>query len=156
MYALQYLLILISNQTYDTLTVRYRRSKNITSEKDTVISVPFVAYTSLVFSHPCEYCVESRGRDWGEPNAKRCYGQTQPLIRPRYPGGSLPAQAIVRRVLQTMSKPVYLLDVTFLSQLRKDCHPSVYNRDNSGMDCSHWCVAGLPDTWNQLLYAALR
>ncbi|XP_010915618.1 protein trichome birefringence-like 39 [Elaeis guineensis] len=97
-----------------------------------------------------------QGRDWGEPNAKRCYGQTQPLIRPRYPGGSLPAQAIVKRVLQTMSMPVYLLDVTFLSQLRKDAHPSVYNRDDSGMDCSHWCVAGLPDTWNQLLYAALH
>ncbi|KAI5337795.1 hypothetical protein L3X38_017066 [Prunus dulcis] len=23
------------------------------------------------------------------------------------------------------------------------------------MDCSHWCLAGVPDTWNVLLYAAL-
>lgn len=52
-------------------------------------------------------------------------------------------------------KPVYLLDITTLSQLRKDAHPSAYSGDHSGVDCSHWCLPGLPDTWNQLLYAAL-
>uniref|UniRef100_A0A804NG18 Trichome birefringence-like N-terminal domain-containing protein n=1 Tax=Zea mays TaxID=4577 RepID=A0A804NG18_MAIZE len=24
-----------------------------------------------------------------------------------------------------------------------------------GNDCSHWCLAGVPDTWNQILYASL-
>ncbi|KAL2898366.1 Protein trichome birefringence-like 2 [Bienertia sinuspersici] len=23
------------------------------------------------------------------------------------------------------------------------------------MDCNHWCIAGVPDTWNQLLYTTL-
>ncbi|MCE7766848.1 hypothetical protein GQL56_29935, partial [Pseudomonas putida] len=22
-------------------------------------------------------------------------------------------------------------------------------------DCTHWCLPGLPDTWNQLFYTAL-
>ncbi|KAH6828082.1 TRICHOME BIREFRINGENCE-LIKE 38 [Perilla frutescens var. hirtella] len=61
---------------------------------------------------------------------------------------------IVNEVLSTLKKPVYLLDITALSELRKDGHPTKYNRGH-GMDCSHWCIPGLPDSWNQLLYAAL-
>lgn len=94
-------------------------------------------------------------KDWGDQAAKSCYGQTQPLSGSTYPGSPLPEDAIVRKVLSTMSKPVQLLDITLLSQLRKDGHPSAYSGDHAGNDCSHWCVAGLPDTWNQLLYASL-
>uniref|UniRef100_A0A1J3HM96 Protein trichome birefringence-like 37 n=1 Tax=Noccaea caerulescens TaxID=107243 RepID=A0A1J3HM96_NOCCA len=93
------------------------------------------------------------GTEWNEPR-KTCSGQMQPLSGSTYPGGSLPAQSIVSRVLSSMKTPVYLLDITTLSQLRKDAHPSAYGVDG-GMDCSHWCLPGLPDTWNQLLYAAL-
>ncbi|CAL9073152.1 protein trichome birefringence-like 37 isoform X2 [Musa acuminata AAA Group] len=95
------------------------------------------------------------GVDWGDPSAKNCYRQIQPVKGSTYPGGPVPAQGIVKSVLSTMTKPVYLLDITLLSQLRKDAHPSAYSGDHAGMDCSHWCVSGLPDTWNQILYAAL-
>ncbi|KAF3543574.1 hypothetical protein DY000_02001796 [Brassica cretica] len=93
------------------------------------------------------------GREWNEPR-KTCNGQMQPLTGSTYPGGSLPAASIVSRVLSSMKTPVYLLDITTLSQLRKDAHPSTYGGDG-GTDCSHWCLPGLPDTWNQLLYTAL-
>ncbi|KAJ0262056.1 Protein trichome birefringence-like 37 [Hirschfeldia incana] len=93
------------------------------------------------------------GREWNEPR-KTCNGQMQPLTGSTYPGGSLPAASIVSRVLSSMKTPVYLLDITTLSQLRKDAHPSTYGGDG-GTDCSHWCLPGLPDIWNQLLYAAL-
>ncbi|XP_059664973.1 protein trichome birefringence-like 43 [Cornus florida] len=94
--------------------------------------------------------------DWGQPNAKNCGGQTQPLHGPKYPGGPHPAEVVLEEVLHGMSNPVYLLDITALSQLRKDGHPSVYGHGgHNDMDCSHWCLAGVPDTWNQLLYAAL-
>ncbi len=96
------------------------------------------------------------GSLWEEPNAKFCEGQTQPLLGQTYPGGPHPAELVVEKVLGTMSKPVYLLDITTLSQLRKDGHPSVYGHGgHRDMDCSHWCLAGVPDTWNELLYAAL-
>ncbi|WOK99852.1 protein trichome birefringence-like 38 [Canna indica] len=96
-----------------------------------------------------------QGADWGEPKATNCYEQKQPLNGSSYPGGPVPAQSVVNSVLSAMSKPVYLLDITLLSQLRKDAHPSKYSGDHPGMDCSHWCLSGLPDTWNQILYAAL-
>uniref|UniRef100_A0A2P2Q8X1 Trichome birefringence-like C-terminal domain-containing protein n=1 Tax=Rhizophora mucronata TaxID=61149 RepID=A0A2P2Q8X1_RHIMU len=55
-----------------------------------------------------------------------------------------------------MKRPAYLLDITLLTELRKDGHPSTYAGSGSKLnDCSHWCLAGVPDTWNQLLYAAL-
>ncbi|XP_075670503.1 protein trichome birefringence-like 43 [Castanea sativa] len=95
------------------------------------------------------------GYFWGQPHANQCAGQTQPLLHHSYRGGPHPAQQLLEKVLSTMSKPVHLLNVTTLSQLRKDGHPSFYGHGHSSMDCSHWCLAGVPDTWNQLLYAAL-
>lgn len=81
-----------------------------------------------------------------------------------YPGAYPEQMRVVDEVLGGMKSPPYLLDITLLSALRKDCHPSVYsgelspderaNPDRSA-DCSHWCLPGLPDTWNQLLYTAM-
>ncbi|KAF5729162.1 protein trichome birefringence-like 38 [Tripterygium wilfordii] len=95
-----------------------------------------------------------QGKDWNQPK-KSCGGELQPLSGSTYPGGAPPAAAVVNRVLSLIKKPVYLLDITTLSQLRKDAHPSTYGNDPSSNDCSHWCLPGLPDTWNQLLYAAI-
>ncbi|XP_010273484.1 PREDICTED: protein trichome birefringence-like 41 [Nelumbo nucifera] len=110
---------------------------------------------SLVFFQgisPSHY----NGSGWNEPSVKSCHGQTQPVNGSTYPGGSPPALDVLKSVLRKMVKPVYLLDVTGLSLLRKDGHPSIYGfSGREGMDCSHWCLAGVPDTWNQLLYNAL-
>lgn len=65
------------------------------------------------------------------------------------------AWVVVKKVLSRIKKPVILLDVTGLSQYRKDAHPSAYRGMDGGTDCSHWCLPGVPDTWNSLLYAAL-
>ncbi|KAJ8761129.1 hypothetical protein K2173_000808 [Erythroxylum novogranatense] len=94
------------------------------------------------------------GREWNQPR-KNCYGQAEPFSGSKYPVGAPPPVAVVSQVLSKINKPVYLLDITTLSQLRKDAHPSAYGSDGSGADCSHWCLPGLPDTWNQLLYATL-
>ncbi|XP_048321581.2 protein trichome birefringence-like 41 [Ziziphus jujuba] len=97
------------------------------------------------------------GEEWKDPSkSATCKGQTQPVNGTTYPGGSPPAAKVVEQVLSKMRSPVSLLDITTLSQLRKDGHPSIYgNEDGKGNDCSHWCLAGVPDTWNQLLYAIL-
>ncbi|KAH0983003.1 hypothetical protein GBA52_010180 [Prunus armeniaca] len=98
----------------------------------------------------------SNATEWRDPKAINCNAQSKPLPGPDYPGKAHPAEEVVEKVLRSMSKPVNLLDVTTLSQLRKDGHPSVYGLGgHRGMDCSHWCLAGVPDTWNVLLYAAL-
>ncbi|GAB4824543.1 Protein pmr5 [Ancistrocladus abbreviatus] len=101
--------------------------------------------------------------------AKNCFGETQPTSGMAYPADRYPAanadqMRVIDAVLRDMNNPAYLLDITMLSALRKDGHPSIYSGDLSPVqranpvhssDCSHWCLPGLPDTWNQLFYTAL-
>ncbi|KAK2380841.1 Protein trichome birefringence-like 39 [Trifolium repens] len=93
------------------------------------------------------------GRDWNQPT-KSCMSEKEPYFGLKYPGGTPMAWMVVNKVLRRMSKPVYFLDVTTLSQYRKDAHPEGYS-GVMATDCSHWCLPGLPDTWNELLSAAL-
>lgn len=95
-----------------------------------------------------------QGKDWSS-GQKNCRGEEAPLTGSTYPAGLPPATDIVYKVVSGIKKPVFLLDITLLSQLRKDAHPSTYSGEHAGNDCSHWCLPGLPDTWNQLMYAAL-
>ncbi|XP_044506687.1 protein trichome birefringence-like 41 [Mangifera indica] len=93
------------------------------------------------------------GTLWNEPSAKSCVGQKEPLLGSTYPGGLPPAVAVLKRALRKINKPVTLLDITNLSLLRIDGHPSIYGLGGrTGMDCSHWCLEGVPDTWNEILY----
>ncbi|KAL2532767.1 Protein trichome birefringence-like 16 [Abeliophyllum distichum] len=52
---------------------------------------------------------------------------------------------------------VNVLDITAISQLRDEGHISRYSiKASEGInDCLHWCLPGIPDTWNELLYAQL-
>ncbi|XP_057431193.1 protein trichome birefringence-like 43 [Lotus japonicus] len=99
----------------------------------------------------------ANGRDWGALGANAsCVGETRPFFGLKYPAGPHPAELVLERVLGTVKKPVTLLDITTLSQLRKDGHPSFYGfGGHLASDCSHWCLPGVPDTWNELLYASL-
>lgn len=96
---------------------------------------------------------------------KNCYGETTPMSGTATYAGRYPDQMrVVDAMLREMRNPPYLLDITTLSEMRKDGHPSIYtgsltpaekaNPERSA-DCSHWCLPGLPDTWNQLFYSAL-
>ncbi|XP_073132183.1 protein trichome birefringence-like 16 [Henckelia pumila] len=52
---------------------------------------------------------------------------------------------------------VKLLDITALSQLRDEGHISRYsiNATPGARDCLHWCLPGVPDTWNEILFAQI-
>uniref|UniRef100_A0A7N1A3D8 Trichome birefringence-like N-terminal domain-containing protein n=1 Tax=Kalanchoe fedtschenkoi TaxID=63787 RepID=A0A7N1A3D8_KALFE len=52
---------------------------------------------------------------------------------------------------------VKLLDITAISQLRDEGHISRYSiKATPGVqDCLHWCLPGVPDTWNELLFAQI-
>ncbi|KAL6999661.1 Protein trichome birefringence-like 38 [Sarracenia purpurea var. burkii] len=96
------------------------------------------------------------GSEWKEPKAKSCKGQKKPFPGSTYPGNLPPAVAVVKEVLRGIKNPVTLLDITVMSQLRKDGHPSIYGVSGPrGLDCTLWCVAGVPDAWNQILYNLL-
>ncbi|XP_065850550.1 protein trichome birefringence-like 16 [Euphorbia lathyris] len=52
---------------------------------------------------------------------------------------------------------VKILDITALSQLRDEGHISKYSITASAgvHDCLHWCLPGVPDTWNKILFAQI-
>ena len=105
--------------------------------------------TNKVAMQPCS------GQEWGAPPGNTCTAETQPMSdAAAYHGlAPNPQDTIVRRVLAGMSKPVHLLDIAFMSQLRKDGHTTKYSGGSGpGTDCTHWCVAGVPDSWNTLFY----
>ncbi|KAK4834402.1 hypothetical protein QYF36_021954 [Acer negundo] len=56
-------------------------------------------------------------------------------------------------------RKVQFLNITYLTEFRFDGHPSLHREPGTPVDapqdCSHWCLPGVPDTWNELLYAYL-
>ncbi|KAL6655625.1 hypothetical protein ACP70R_006451 [Stipagrostis hirtigluma subsp. patula] len=63
----------------------------------------------------------------------------------------LPAESAVK------GTQVKLLDITAISQLRDEGHisNSTFKAFTGIHDCLHWCLPGIPDTWNELLFAQL-
>lgn len=93
-------------------------------------------------------------------NGWKCYHQREPLEKSSRP--HVAKQLLVlQKVLREMAFPVQFQDITAMSALRRDGHPSIYARssgENSNQqlrdqssDCSHWCLPGVPDTWNEIL-----
>jgi len=69
---------------------------------------------------------------------------------------------IISTVIKEMDygdRKVRFLNITHLSQFRYDGHPSRHREPGTPVDapqdCSHWCLPGIPDTWNEILYANL-
>ncbi|EMS67231.1 hypothetical protein TRIUR3_03922 [Triticum urartu] len=85
------------------------------------------------------------------------------------PGAIKCANGAAEAVLRSMRRvPVHLVDITALSEFRKDAHTSVHPLRQGKLltpeqqadprayaDCIHWCLPGLPDTWNHFLYAQI-
>ncbi|CAH9111500.1 unnamed protein product [Cuscuta europaea] len=94
----------------------------------------------------------------------KCLNQSEPLDHLSHPYEAQP-MLVLKEVVRRMSFPVYVHDITTMSFFRRDAHPSIYNMDvgpnqnprvkGSGYDCSHWCLPGLPDIWNEMLNALI-
>ncbi|KAG0463715.1 hypothetical protein HPP92_019784 [Vanilla planifolia] len=110
-----------------------------------------------------------RPADWGNPTGLKCAMETLPI-----PPGAPPNVGTDRRMHSVAAKVtgsvrgplVTFLDITGLSEYRKDAHTSVHTVRQGKVltpeqkanpatyaDCIHWCLPGLPDTWNELLFA---
>lgn len=103
------------------------------------------------------------GGQWN--SGGQCDNESEPIKNDQYLTEYPPMMKVLEQVLQKMKTPVSYLNITRLTDYRKDGHPSVYrkqqmssknNRQNLAIqDCSHWCLPGVPDLWNELLYAEL-
>ncbi|WOG91124.1 hypothetical protein DCAR_0310372 [Daucus carota subsp. sativus] len=65
----------------------------------------------------------------------------------------------VIKQIENKRRKAYFLNITYLTELRNDGHPSFHREPGTPVDapqdCSHWCLPGIPDTWNQIIYAHL-
>ncbi|KAK9945323.1 hypothetical protein M0R45_010844 [Rubus argutus] len=106
--------------------------------------------------------VHFSGGDWNTGGG--CHMETLPGL------GPLPvlSDSVYKTIFDVLSersneshvRKLDLLNVTNMSLLRKDGHASLYYLGpETGpasvhhQDCSHWCLPGVPDSWNELLYA---
>ncbi|KAL0306571.1 UNVERIFIED_CONTAM: protein trichome birefringence-like 31 [Sesamum radiatum] len=107
--------------------------------------------------------------EWKPGTDGNCFNETQPIDGSYWGTGSnLDIMGIVEDVLGELKVKVTLLNITQLSEFRKDGHTSVFgerkgklltkeqrNDPKNYADCIHWCLPGVPDTWNEILYALL-
>ncbi|GAV91411.1 PC-Esterase domain-containing protein/PMR5N domain-containing protein [Cephalotus follicularis] len=86
-----------------------------------------------------------------------CDGETQPVADDTNYYAPYPwMMSILESVIAEMKTPIFYLNITKMTDYRKDGHPSIYRRSpGTTQDCSHWCLPGVPDSWNELLYATL-
>ncbi|VFQ72228.1 unnamed protein product [Cuscuta campestris] len=103
------------------------------------------------------------GGQWNSGGA--CDHETDPIKNETYLTPYPPKMEVLERVLKGMKTHVSYLNVTRMTDFRKDGHPSMYRKQHlsdeerrsplSYQDCSHWCLPGVPDIWNEILYAEL-
>jgi hypothetical protein len=104
-----------------------------------------------------------RGGQWN--SGGQCHKETEPIYNETYLQKHPSKMRALEHVIQNMKTEVIYMNISRLTDYRKDGHPSVYRKDyktsmkqNSSSiyeDCSHWCLPGVPDTWNELLYVSL-
>ncbi|KAG9457962.1 hypothetical protein H6P81_002470 [Aristolochia fimbriata] len=107
--------------------------------------------------------VHFRGGDW--KSGGNCHLEKLPELSvvqlPSWPSWAKlldTVSDVVKR--NTPMQNLVVLNVTQMSALRKDGHSSLYYLGPASspaplhrQDCSHWCLPGVPDAWNELLYA---
>jgi hypothetical protein len=94
-----------------------------------------------------------------------CDKESKPITNDQYLSTYPPKMSILEDVIHKMKTPVVYLNITRMADYRKDAHPSIYRKQNLTdeerrsperfQDCSHWCLPGVPDSWNELVYAQL-
>ncbi|KAH1152856.1 hypothetical protein AAZX31_18G023600 [Glycine max] len=121
-----------------------------------------VFFTSMSPSH-------AKSIEWGGEAGGNCYNETTTIDDPTYWGSDSKKSImqVIGEVFRKSKVPITFLNITQLSNYRKDAHTSIYKKQwnpltpeqlanpASYADCVHWCLPGLPDTWNELLFVKL-
>lgn len=103
------------------------------------------------------------GGQWN--SGGQCNSESEPIKNETYLNPYPPKMAVLEKVLRGMKTHVTYLNITRMTDFRKDGHPSIYRKQILSeeerrsplrfQDCSHWCLPGVPDAWNEVLYAEL-
>ncbi|XP_008798988.1 protein trichome berefringence-like 7 [Phoenix dactylifera] len=91
---------------------------------------------------------------WSGSNQKACEVTQQPLTEAKGNDRSEFAE-IIAEVVTKMRVPVTVLNVTSMGAFRSDAHIGTWSHPSTILDCSHWCLPGVPDAWNELVFSYL-
>ncbi|KAI8527046.1 hypothetical protein RHMOL_Rhmol12G0046000 [Rhododendron molle] len=107
--------------------------------------------------------IHFRGGRWN--SGGKCHKETEPISNEKFLAKYPSKMKVLENIVQEMKTTVLYLNISRLTDYRIDGHPSIYRRQYNTVeeqiaamhfqDCSHWCLPGVPDTWNELLYASL-
>ncbi|GMH30027.1 hypothetical protein Nepgr_031870 [Nepenthes gracilis] len=122
-----------------------------------------VFFTSMSPTH-------TRSEDWQRMDGIKCFNETKPVTKKGHWGSGSNKQMmnVVVDVLGKMKVPVTVINITQLSEYRIDGHATVYTETGGKLltdeqkadpshyaDCIHWCLPGVPDSWNQIFLSFL-
>ena len=153
-----------------TFRVRLRCTSHYSIFKRELVIEEFVIYGSIKLwglTLLCKYV--GRSIEWGGEAGGNCYNETTTIDDPTYWGSDSKKSImqVIGEVFRKSKVPITFLNITQLSNYRKDAHTSIYKKQwnpltpeqlanpASYADCVHWCLPGLPDTWNELLFVKL-
>ena len=104
-----------------------------------------------------------RGGQWN--SGGQCHKETDPIFKGAHLRKYPSKMRALDYIIPKMKTPVVYMNISRMTDYRKDAHPSIYRMEykteaerttaEQHQDCSHWCLPGVPDTWNELLYASL-
>lgn len=91
---------------------------------------------------------------WSGPNRNSCKVTRRPSLRLRGKEHSVISDTILD-VVKNMKAGVKVLHVTPMGAFRSDAHVGTWSDKPKVPDCSHWCLPGVPDMWNEILFSHL-
>lgn len=66
-----------------------------------------------------------------------------------------PISDMILRIVEETNVSARVLHVTPMGAYRSDGHVGRWSDNPSVPDCSHWCLPGVPDMWNEILFSYL-
>lgn len=91
---------------------------------------------------------------WSGRRQQFCKVTRNPLSKPKGRGRSSFSD-IIMKVVENMAVPATVLHVTPMVAFRSDAHVGTNSDTPLVPDCSHWCLPGVPDMWNEILLSYL-
>ncbi|KAI3968216.1 hypothetical protein MKX01_018519 [Papaver californicum] len=96
----------------------------------------------------------SHWSNWSDQSRRSCNVTQFPMSETEGRDQS-PFSDIISEVVKNMTVPVTVLQVTSMGAFRSDAHVGPYSDMPAVADCSHWCLPGVPDVWNEFMVSFL-
>ncbi|XP_038711813.1 protein trichome berefringence-like 7 isoform X1 [Tripterygium wilfordii] len=91
---------------------------------------------------------------WSDHSRRSCNVTQHPVSETEGRDQSLFTDTILEGV-KNMTVPVTVLQITSMSAFRRDAHVGKWSDSQLVPDCSHWCLPGVPDMWNEIVFSYL-